>query len=48
MQLPAAGPSQGGRGPLGGQRSTRSGKRGGHVFQATAGVTAKSLLSVDW
>jgi hypothetical protein len=26
---PAAGPSQGGRGPLGGQRTTRSGERGG-------------------
>ena len=30
-QLDAAGPPQGGEGPLGGQRTTRSGERGGHT-----------------
>ncbi len=36
-QRPAAGPPQGGASPLGGQRSTRSGQRGGHTLVAFVG-----------
>jgi P-type Cu+ transporter len=36
-QSPAAGPPQGGASPLGGQRSTRSGQRGGHTLVAFVG-----------